>query len=143
MLKMYEIIDDIIDRVADLEHGEDPFMFVEDIPTEITTKENTTGSWYCNELQAREDICNHFDFFRRFTAAYEVQNPYDVFQQTELFHCILMMALYEHICFDMIRKAGYYDWTREVSLPKVVSDLKKAKEKGVFNNMLLLDYTSL
>lgn len=141
MLKMYEIVDDIIDRVSALAHGVDTFTWVEDIPFEITAQENAQGSWYNDEPRAREDICDHFDFFRRFTATYEVQNDYCVFLQTEKFHCVLMMALYGQICYDMLIKAGYHDFTDTVSLLKVAADLKKAREEGAFNDMSLLDYT--
>lgn len=141
MLKMYEIVDDIIERVSNLAHEADAYAWVEDIPLEITKYENFSGSWYSDEPKAREDICDHFDFFRRFTAAYEVQNPYCVFQQTEQFHCVLMINLYERICHDMLVKTGYYDDAEEVSLLKVASDLKKAREERLFNDMTLLDYT--
>ena len=101
------IIEDIPDRLNDyIELKRDK----SDIAYLLTESENANGSWYCSEYRAKEDIGKYWNEVTEFVQwhrDYMGDLPqWDVFLDTENFHCMFMIYAYEQVFYQACYNAG-------------------------------------
>lgn len=79
-----------------------------DIGYLVTESENANGSWYCNAYKAEQDVKNHWDVFGGVYAYMKVELGYEMnpFTETEKFHDVAMINLYDLTYQRMLSEAG-------------------------------------
>ena len=104
---------DIIRRLEGIE-GES--MYLCDIGFELTMNENNTGSWYCSEFDAKNEIMENFELFGE-AAEYMRDNFEDTTNpllDTELFHVKAMIAIYESTFNAAV--FDFDEWNEEIEI---------------------------
>ena len=130
-----KVIDELNERIGET-------VYLCDLGMELSESENADGSWYCSSYKAKEDIVDNFDFCGAF---YEWHKDnfgeaisYNPFEETELFHCTMMIFAVENAFQYALNKTEYSDlWNEEFEITeefvKAIEDaIEDIKEDDIF-----------
>ena len=130
-----KVIDELNERIGQIH-------YLCDLGTTLTESENTDGSWYCSSYKAKEDIVDNFDFCGAF---YEWHKDnfgkaisYNPFEETELFHCNMMIFAVENAFSYALNKTEYSElWNDEFEITEefvnaIEEAIEDIKEDDIF-----------
>lgn len=130
-----KVIDELNERIGDT-------VYLCDLGMELSESENADGSWYCSNYKAKEDIVDNFDFCGAFYEwhkdNFDEVISYNPFEETELFHCSMMIFAVSNAYDYALNKTKYSDlWNEEVEITEeFVKEIEKAiediKEDDIF-----------
>lgn len=113
-----------------------------DLGMTLTESENADGSWYCSSYKAKEDIVDNFDFCGAFYEWHKDNfgkaiscNP---FEDTELFHCMMMIFAVEGAFNYALNKTEYSElWNDEFEITEefvnaIEEAIEDIKEDDIF-----------
>ena len=129
---LQSIIKDIPDR---LDYMIAIRKYKTDIATLLTESENNSGSWYCSSYKTKEAIGKYWNEVTEFVEWYKDQMgtlpEWDVFLDTEQFHCMFMIYAYEQVFYQACSNAGLDEDEYEINddfIAKITEGLKDVEE---------------
>ena len=127
------IMMDIFERLEAL----DKTVEIGDMGYLITEGENASGSWDCSYTEAKNDICDNWEYITNFMYNYGDQlMAWDPFKETELFHDVIMIETYRMMLEYMVDKIEL-DFSEEYNTTVLADLLRTACKDGKFDNFEL------
>ena len=112
-LWLKDCVQDVIERLLDRLNDPDNFPeYIDELGVEITDNEQIHGSWYNSLDPAIQEIKDYFRFWRKFA----INERFDysmglfgeeLFLDTEHWHLMAMIALYDYIYGAICQKFGW------------------------------------
>ena len=130
-----KVIDELNERI-----GQTHYLC--DLGMTLSESENADGSWYYSSYKAKEDIVDNFDFCGAFYQWHKDNFgeaiSYNPFEDTELFHCTMMIFAVENAFSYALNKTEYSElWNDEFEITKefvnaIEEAIEDIKEDDIF-----------